>query len=397
MDSISRSLQQRLQAIQPFLAMELVKQADALKSAGHDMIYLAIGEPDFTAPEVVQRAAYAAIQRGDTGYTPALGLWPLREKIADFYAHAYGLSVDPRRIVITAGASGALLLACAALVGAGDEVLMPDPSYPCNRHFVAAFDGIARLIDCGPEQRYQLSAKQVQHHWQASTRGVLIASPSNPTGTSISTIELHQIIGLVKQRGGFVLVDEIYQGLSYDVSHSSGNYGFPDSALSLDPDVITLNSFSKFFCMTGWRLGWLVVPESLVAVFEKLAQNLFICPSTIAQHAAMACFSDEALDIYRQRRDEFKRRRDFLVPAFESLGLSIPVLPDGAFYLWTDVRQVADNSQELAQRAMQQAHVVLVPGADFGQAQTQYYIRASYATAFSRLQEAVDRLSRLLN
>lgn len=395
--SLSPSLTERLAAIAPFQVMELVKQADALKTAGHDMIYLAIGEPDFTAPDIVQRAAIAAIQRGDTGYTPALGLWPLREALAGFYQRAYGLNIDPQRIIITAGASGALLLACAALVGAGDEVLIGDPGYPCNRHFVSAFNGVPRLLPTGPAQRFQLSVAQVREAWSKHTRGVFIASPSNPTGTSIDRSVLADIYAWVEQRGGFLLVDEIYQGLSYDVSHPVGEWQFPASALSLGEDVMTMNSFSKFFCMTGWRLGWLIAPPAWVPSLEKLAQNLFICPSTVAQHAALACFTDDALAIYAERRAEFQRRRDFLAPALQSLGLHIPVMPDGAFYLWANTRQVAESSEIFAQRALHEAHVVVVPGTDFGCYTTQQYIRVSYASALPRLEQAVERLATLLH
>ena len=385
---------ERLSNIAPFYVMELVKQADALRAQGRDMIYLAIGEPDFTAPEVVQRAALAAMQRGDTGYTAALGLWPLREQIAQFYRRAYGLDISPERVIITAGASGALLLACAALVGAGDEILMPDPSYPCNRHFVAAFDGIPTLIPSGPAERFQLTAAMARAHWSDRTRGVLIASPSNPTGTSIDHDELGRLCEEVRARDGVVMVDEIYQGLAYDGVDPAT--GFPRSALAFGDDIVTINSFSKFFNMTGWRLGWLVAPPALLPEIEKLNQNLFICASTIAQHAAMACFSEEALTIYAERRAEFKRRRDFLVPAFERLGLRVPVVPDGAFYIYADVSHHSDDSSAFCARMLHEANVVMVPGEDFGRADPRRYIRASYATSFDRLEEAVERMARVL-
>lgn len=384
----------RLANIRPFYVMELVKQADALRAQGKDMIYLAIGEPDFTAPEVVQRAAIAAMQCGDTGYTPALGLWPLREKIAGFYRTAYGIDIDPKRVIVTAGASGALLLACAALVGAGDEILMPDPSYPCNRHFVAAFDGVAKMIPSGPEDRFQLSARMVREHWGAGTRGVLVASPSNPTGTSIAHDELAAIVAEVRKRKGVVIVDEIYQGLAYE--HVDAVTGFPRSALEFGDDIVTINSFSKFFNMTGWRLGWLIAPEALVPEIEKLNQNLFICASALAQHAGLACFTDEALAIYTERRAEFKRRRDFIVPAFERLGLRVPVTPDGAFYVYADISAHSDDSSAFCVRMLHEADVVLVPGEDFGTHAPKRYVRASYATAYTRLEEAVERMAQVL-
>lgn len=391
---LSPAARERLARIAPFHVMELVKQADALRAQGRDLIYLAIGEPDFTAPEIVQRAALDAMKRGDTAYTPALGLWTLREAISGFYSRAYGLSIDPRRVIVTAGASGALLLACVALVGAGDEMLMPDPSYPCNRHFIAAVDGKPVSIPSGPAQRFQLSAEQVRSHWGPRTRGVVIASPSNPTGTSIAFDELRAVVDEVRRHDGVAIVDEIYQGLSYD--GVDPRTGFPRSALELGNDVISINSFSKFFNMTGWRLGWLVAPDALVPEFEKLSQNLYICPSTLAQHAAVACFSDEAMAIYMERRAEFKRRRDYLVPAFERLGLHVPVKPDGAFYVYADVSRHSSDSWQFCQRVLDEANVVLVPGADFGSHEPKRYIRASYATGLEKLEQAVERLDRLL-
>jgi aspartate/methionine/tyrosine aminotransferase len=286
--------------------------------------------------------------------------------------------------VVTAGASGALLLACAALVEPGAEVLMPDPSYPCNRHFVAAFEGVARMIACGPEQRFQLSDAMVQEHWNERTRGVLLASPSNPTGTSITDQQLHAIVETVRSKRGFVIVDEIYQGLRYDAA--------PFSALSLGEDIIAINSFSKYFNMTGWRLGWLVVPEELVPQIEKLAQNFFICPSAVAQHAAVACFSPQALAVYEERKAEFKRRRDYLVPALTELGFGLPVVPDGAFYLYADCSKLSDDANRFAIDMLNHAGVAFVPGLDFGPSTAKRYVRLSYATSMENLREAVARM-----
>ncbi|CAD6562832.1 pyridoxal phosphate-dependent aminotransferase [Paraburkholderia sabiae] len=381
----------RVDAIQPFYVMELAKEASLLERAGRDIIHMGIGEPDFTAPEPVIEAATRALRSGVTQYTSALGIHPLREAIAGHYKHAYGLDIDPARIVVTAGASAALLLACAALVDRDDEVLMPDPSYPCNRHFVAAAEGKPVLVPSGPAERFQLTAADVERLWNERTRGVLLASPSNPTGTSIEPAELKRIVEAVRARGGFTIVDEIYQGLSYDAP--------PVSALSFGDDVVTVNSFSKYFNMTGWRLGWLVVPPSLVGAFEKLAQNLFICASALAQHAALACFEADTLAIYEGRRLEFKRRRDFIAPALKSLGFSVPVMPDGAFYVYADCRTVAHpaagDSAALTKAMLHDAGIVLVPGMDFGSYQPREYIRLSYATAYSKLEEAVERLRKL--
>jgi aspartate/methionine/tyrosine aminotransferase len=390
----ARALQvaQRVHAIEPFHVMEVVKAASALARSGVDVISMSVGEPDFTATDLVAEGAVAAIRSGATQYTDALGLAPLREAIAAHYASAYGIEVDPRRIVVTAGASAGLLLACAALVGVGDEVLMPDPCYPCNRHFVSAFGGAPVLVPSDAAQRYQLTALDVEQRWSERTRGVIVASPSNPTGTSMTGPQMQQMLAAVRARGGFAIVDEIYQGLSYD--HA------PVSALHFDADVITVNSFSKYFNMTGWRLGWLVVPELLVPVFEKLAQNLFICPSTIAQHAALACFHPDSIAIYEQRRREFQRRRDFLVPALRGLGFQVPVMPDGAFYVYADISELAHaasgDSAAFCLDVLAKTGVAIVPGADFGFAAPARHVRLSYATKLTRIEEAVERMGKLL-
>jgi aspartate/methionine/tyrosine aminotransferase len=379
----------RLKHIAPFHVMELAKQAAALERAGRHIIHMGIGEPDFTAPEPVVRAATQALQNGMTQYTGATGIPALREAISSYYTLEYGVSIAPERIIVTAGASAALLLACAVLVDVGDEVLMPDPCYPCNRHFVAAFDGRAVMVPSGPEHRYQLSATQVEAHWTPRTRGVLLASPSNPTGTSVLPHELERIIQAVRARGGFTIVDEIYQGLSYDA--------VPVTGLHHGDDVISINSFSKYFNMTGWRLGWLVVPPGLVDAVEKVAQNLFICPSAVAQHAAIACFSDESLAIYETRKEEFRQRRDLIVPALEALGFKIPVQPDGAFYVYADCRQVshsaAGDADRLTQVMLQDAGVVIVPGMDFGPSTARTHVRVSYATSQANIALAMSRLA----
>lgn len=381
----------RLAHIAPFHVMELAKQAAALERAGRHIVHMGIGEPDFTAPEPVLRAATEALQRGATQYTSATGLPALREAISRYYADFYDVSVAPERIIVTAGASAALLLACAVLVDVGDEVLMPDPCYPCNRHFVAAFDGRAVMVPCGPQQRFQLSARQVETHWTARTRGVLLASPSNPTGTSILPEELERIVQSARARGGFTIVDEIYQGLSYDAA--------PVTGLRYGDDVITINSFSKYFNMTGWRLGWLVVPPNLVEAVEKVAQNLFICPSAVAQHAAVVCFSNEALEIYETRKAEFRQRRDMVVPALQALGFEIPVQPDGAFYVYADARNVAhpaaNDADRLTQAMLQDAGVVIVPGMDFGPSTAHSHVRVSYATSLDNIRLAMERLGTL--
>lgn len=391
-------ISRRAENIAPFYVMEVAKAASALgASVAHSdapMVFLNIGEPDFTAPPLVQEAALRAINQGHSQYTQATGLPALRASISAWYASRFGVDVPASRIVVTAGASAALQLACLALIDAGDEVLMPDPSYPCNRHFVSAADGRAVLIPTTAQQRFQLSAAQVQAAWGPKTRGVLLASPSNPTGSSIDPEELRRIHAVVQARGGVTLVDEIYLPLSYDA-----HYG--QTALAIDDAVISINSFSKYFNMTGWRLGWMVVPEALVPVIERLAQNLFVCPSTLAQHAALACFEPESIALYEARRAEFKARRDYFVPALQSLGLQVPVVPDGAFYAWADcsaacARLGIKDSWDFSFAVMQEAHVAITPGRDFGTDQTAQFVRFSTASSMERLQTAVARLRHLL-
>ncbi len=387
----------RAEKITPFYVMEVAKAAQQLAkevaSGPEPMIFLNIGEPDFTAPAQVQAAAQHSIASGQTQYTNALGLEPLREAISDWYQSRFGITVPARRIVITAGASAALQLACLALIDAGDEILMPDPSYACNRHFVSAAEGVAILIPTGAAERFQLSADQVAAHWGEKTRGVLLASPSNPTGTSIDPAELRRIHEVVQAKGGVTIVDEIYLGLSYEEA-------FGHSALAISDSIISINSFSKYFNMTGWRLGWMVVPDAMVPVVERMAQNLFICASTISQHAALACFTPESIAIFEERRAQFKARRDYFLPALRELGFGIDVMPDGAFYAWADCTALCeklgvDNSWDFAYALMDKAHLAITPGRDFGTADTARYVRFSTANSMQQLQEAVRRMRKL--
>jgi aspartate/methionine/tyrosine aminotransferase len=390
-------LARRLDDIEPFYVMECAKAAAELarqpECAASPMIFLNIGEPDFTAPPLVQQAAVRALRQGRTQYTDATGLPALRLALSAWYASRFGLDIAPRRIIVTAGASAALQLACLSLVDRDDEVLLPDPSYPCNRHFVAAAEGRPVLLPASPQDRFQLSAAGVRAAWTARTRGVLLASPSNPTGTSIDPVEMGRIVTTVREHGGFTIVDEIYLALSFDerYSHSALVHGQGHG-----DDVISINSFSKYFSMTGWRLGWLVVPEELVTPIEKLAQNLYICPSTVAQHAALACFEPESIAEYERRRNEFRARRDFLVPALNRLGLTVPVLPDGAFYAWADCSAFSASSWDFSFDVMRRAHVAITPGRDFGRHMSERYVRLSYASSMEHLQEAVERLRCML-
>lgn len=388
----------RARSIKPFYVMEVAKAAAALARdaacTDKPMVFLNIGEPDFTAPPLVQVAAERAIKNGLSQYTPALGLDALREHISAWYAQRFQVKIPASRIVVTAGASAALQLVCLALIDPGHEILMPDPCYPCNRHFVSAADGRAVLIPTTAEARYQLSADQVSAAWGSNTRGVMLATPSNPTGTSIDPTELRRIHEQVQKRSGVTIVDEIYLPLSFEQQYGQ-------TALALDDSIISINSFSKYFNMTGWRLGWMVVPESLVPTIERLAQNLYICPSAIAQQAALACFAPESLAIFEQRRAEFKARRDYFIPQLNALGLHVPVMPDGAFYAWADCSAACQNlglngGWDFAFAALQHAHVAITPGRDFGNAHSNAFVRFSTASSMEQLQLSIERLRQFL-
>ncbi len=371
-----------------FHAVELFKQATALQRSGIDIISLGVGEPDFTAAPQVIQAMQLAAQSGKSGYSPPAGLPELREAIAGFYTTQLGAKVDPNRVIVTSGASGALLLAAMALINPGDEVLMPDPCYPPNRNFVGAAGGTTKLIPTTIANRFQLSDTDIEQHWGPATRGVLIASPSNPTGTSIPRDALTRLIKQVHARNGFVMMDEIYLSLSYDDTRQS--------ALAIDDNLIILNSFSKYFNMTGWRLGWMIVPTHMVEPIEKMAASLAICAPTLAQHGAIACFGPDALALFEQRREAFRQRRDYLVPALKSLNIDVPVTPDGAFYVYGDISAHASDSSAFSAALLNGARVAAVAGLDFGPAHAAHTMRFAYTTGLERLQEAVDRMKAFL-
>ena len=386
----------RTNNISAFEVMEFVKRANALQDSGKPVIHLSIGEPDFTAPPAVLAALAKASQAGLTQYTPALGIAPLRAAVANYYGERFNVDLPASRIVITAGASAALSLAACALVNAGDRVLMTDPSYPCNRNFIAAFDGIADPVKVSADTRFQMTNSLIDKHWiknGSAASGMLLATPANPTGTSIPFDDLTAMTDNVASRRGFSIIDEIYLGLSYDSK--------PHSILEHTSDVIVTNSFSKFFHMTGWRLGWLVVPEHSINVFERLAQNLYICASALAQRAALACFEPESMAIYDARALEFKLRRDYLIPELKRIGFDIPAEPDGAFYIYLDCETILrklglNGTTALANKLLDEAHICLVPGADFGLNEPERYMRLSYSVGLPTLKEAVARLEKVL-
>jgi aspartate/methionine/tyrosine aminotransferase len=378
----------RLAEIDPFHVMEVQNRAQELEAAGRRIIHMEIGQPDFGAPPQVVEAATRAMQERSLGYTAALGLPELRESISRFYQERYGVPVPAERIVVTAGASGAFLLALGALVDPGDEVLMPDPCYPCNRHFVRMFEGRARLVPVDESQSYHLTAADAAREWNGRVRGVMLASPSNPTGTTIPMAELRGILELAASKNGFAVVDEIYHGLTYE-DHLA-------SALEFSDQIFVVNSFSKYFSMTGWRLGWLVVPQRYVREIEKLAQNAFICASAPAQYAALAAFRPDTLAILEQRRAEFRRRRDFMIPALRGLGFRIPLVPQGAFYIYAGCERFAPDSTVFALRVLEEAGVAITPGLDFGTHRPERHVRFAYTRSIEELEEGIARIATLL-
>ena len=386
----------RVAEIQPFVVMDVLARAHALEAAGRRVIHMEIGEPDFTAAPQVVEAAVRALRAGRSAYTATLGLPALREAIGEHYRNRFGVQVSASRIAVTSGASGGLLLALALYVDPGGEVQVPDPGYPGYRHIVRAFDGVARPLKVSPATDFQPTLEMVRAAWGRRTRGLLLGSPANPTGTLVARMELGKIARFVAERGGVLIVDEIYQGLTYGEKPGGKKPGGEPSftALGLPGEVVIVNSFSKYFCMTGWRLGWAVLPRRRVREFEKLAQHLFICAPTIAQHAALACFSPVTLKILEERRLEFRRRRDFLVPALERAGLAVPVRPNGAFYVYAACPGRNPDGRRFALELLEREGVAATPGIDFGSNATRGYVRFAYTCGMAQLQEAARRLAR---
>lgn len=383
-----RALARRMADIAPFHVMALLARAKELEAAGHTIVHMEIGEPDFPTAAPIVAAGQQTLAEGRTRYTPAAGLPELRQAISAHYREQ-GVEIPASRILVTPGASGALQLATAILVNPGDRVLLADPGYPCNRHFVRLVDGRAVGIPVGPETGYQLTAELIEQYWDERTAAVLLASPANPTGTVIAPDVLAAIISTVEGYGGRVIMDEIYHGLVYG--------GVPlRTALAYSNRVLVVNSFSKYYGMTGWRLGWLVAPDDCVGDAEKLAQNLFLAASTPAQYAALAAFTPETRAIFEERRREFQARRDFLLPALRELGFDIPVAPDGAFYLYADCSRFTDDSYDFTLRLLEQTGVAITPGIDFGNHLPQRHVRFAYTNAIPVLAEGVERLRRAL-
>jgi len=383
-----RRLAPRTADIAPFRVMEVAEEAWQLRSAGRDIVILCVGEPDFGTPEPCIEAAARSMGSGRLGYTGALGIQPLRDAIAAYYGTRFGVAVTADRVAVTTGASGALLLALAALVGRDRELLLTDPGYPCNRHFTRLLEALPRGLPVGPDTDYQLTAALVDDAWSDATTGVLLASPSNPTGTVVGPRQLAAIADAVAAHDGVLLVDEIYGELVYDSP--------PQSVLQHSDDAVVINSFSKTFGMTGWRLGWLVLPEWAVTAVETLAQNLYISPPALAQHAGLAAFTPDVWAEVDRRREAFRERRDVLVHGLRSIGFGVPVLPQGAFYVYADISAFDDDSSRFCHRLLHEAGVAVTPGDDFGRHRANEHVRVSYAASLEHLHDALDRLAALL-
>ena len=375
--------------IEPFHVMDILARARRMDALGQDVVHMEVGEPDFSTPEPIVTAGIRALQEGCTHYTAATGLPALREAISGYYANRFGVQVEPERILVTPGASGALQLVLAALVDPGDKVLMPDPGYPCNRHMVRLFEGEAVSLGVKASQDFSLANDQVIRNWDSRTRALMVATPANPTGRLMELKQLEQLYNAVLAPDGAFIVDEIYQGLVYE--HPV------ETALSLGEDnLFVVNSFSKFFGMTGWRLGWVVAPKAYVPALDRLAQNIFLAAPTPAQHAALAAFQPETLDILEQRRQIFQQRRDYLYEALTELGLRMGGKPEGAFYLYADVSRFSNDSFEFCRQLLEQARVAITPGRDFGSYRAEKYVRFAYTTGMDRLRLGVERLRAFL-
>jgi aspartate/methionine/tyrosine aminotransferase len=375
--------------IEPFHVMDLLARAKALEAQGRSIIHMEIGEPDFPTPRPICEAGIRALEKGELFYTPALGLPELRTAIARFYRTRYGIDVSPDRVAVTAGSSAALLLAMGVLVDPGAEVLVSDPGYPANRHFVRLLNGTPVNVPVGSDSNYQMGPELLERYWSERTVAALVATPSNPTGTVVAHEDLARMASFAAQRGGTLIVDEIYHGLVYEAEMTR-------TALELDTDLFVINSFSKYFNMTGWRLGWMIAPERYVRELDKLAQNVYLSAPAPAQRAALAAFEPETLAVLDERREQFRARRDFLVPALRRLGFGIPQNPQGAFYVYADCSRRTQDSFRFALDLLERAGVAITPGIDFGSHRAAEHVRFAYTNSLERLQEGVARIERFL-
>ncbi|NOX51731.1 MAG: aminotransferase class I/II-fold pyridoxal phosphate-dependent enzyme [Gammaproteobacteria bacterium] len=373
----------RIDKIKPFRVMQVLQRACDIENEGHRVVHFEVGEPDFDTAAPIVRAGQQALLDGRTKYTPANGIAELRSRISQYYEQS-GVHVDPQRIFITSGASGGLTLLSALLLDPGDEMLITDPGYPCNEVFIRLTGGVPRALTTGVNQDFQPTAADVEAAWQPATKGVLLASPANPTGTMLQAQQIVDIADYVRSKKGFFVLDEIYQGLTQHAGYRSG--------LELVDDLFILNSFSKYFGMTGWRLGWLVVPQAAQEAVTKLAQNLFISPSSLAQYAAIDAFGDEAMQIHAKRAEEFLQRARLLEEGLRKLGFVVPVPPQGAFYLYVDISHTGMHSRDFCFRLLDEFHVASTPGEDFGSHQSERYVRFAFTTDIESIKLGLERI-----
>ena len=372
----------------PFYVMELLRRAKQMEALGRDVIHMEIGEPDFPTPSTIIDAGVKHLHTGQIKYTPAAGLPALRKKIAEHYRHYYRVDIAEERIFVTPGSSGALLLAIGISLNPGEEILLADPCYPCNSNFVRLLNGRVKLVPVNASTGYHLTEDMIRQHWSPITKGMMLASPANPTGTVIETEDLQRAIHAVDSLNGCFYSDEIYHGLVYGDKVST--------ALQFSNEVFVINSFSKYYGMTGWRVGWLIVPEAFIDAAERLAQNIFIASPTLSQYAAMAAFDEQTLVELEFRRETFSQRRDFLYDNLLRLGFAIPIKPQGAFYIYADCSSLCDDSFQFALDFLQAEAVAVTPGKDFGRHQCHRYIRFAYTTDLDRMAVAMQRLEKFI-
>lgn len=382
-------LAKRVQKIAPFHVMAILNKAKMLQASGKDVIHLEVGEPDFVADASVAKAGIDAIEQQKTGYTSATGLPDLKQAIALHYKTKYRAEVSPERIIVTPGASGALILLASLMVDSGDNVLMPDPCYPCNRHFLVQVGAEAKLINTDASNQFAIDLEGLADHWDERTSGLWLASPANPTGAVLSRPYIQDAFEKVKALGGHLMVDEIYQGLVYE--------GEDITALSISDDIFVINSFSKYFAMTGWRLGWVVVPEWAIEGATKLAQNLFISAPTVSQYAAVQALESSVLDECELRRKTLNKRRLYLLDGLARLGLPVVAPAQGAFYVFVDVSSVTDNAMSWCLGLLEAYYVALTPGDDFGFYNSHKYVRFAYTCDETRLEEALLRIEKYIS
>jgi len=376
----------RCQQVSPFRVMRVMARAAELQAAGRHVVHLEVGEPDFPTAEPIVAAGCEALANGRTQYTQATGLPALREKISAHYAQRYGVSVSPERIIVTPGASGALSLLAQLLLDPGDSVLMPDPSYPCNRNFVRLAGAEVQLVPVSASDGWQVTTDALAARSDKSSCGIWLASPANPTGAALTLAQLQKLSAWARTHGMHLLVDEVYHGLDYTDEIPT--------VLQVDSSAIVVNSFSKYFGMTGWRVGWMVVPNELIEKATILAQNLFIAAPTMSQYGALRALDEDLREELERRRSAFRERRDFLLPALQAIGFDIPYIPQGAFYLHAGIREFGEQSERFCQRLLEDHGVAITPGTDFGVHRCDDFVRFAFTTDMDSLAMAVDRLSR---